>query len=399
MIRINSFLHRQKLLDITHRWFFNRLEPGDLPLLKALINFNSIWIGRVGKDFATRFFHEFTGVHPTGQKIGSKGDFKDLLIESPHYENARIRTLIRRYQERPERYFRETPFAGVAYQIMDGGKPTFVGSTRIKRVRRISEKGGRRVTNFIFEEIKEMADTLALQRADALGITKAELITSHTDMENEFERAEHHIEMEISRGSLFHRRMEFILEDVLGAKVVAEDDQQDRVLQILKDNPACQILEVEHHRGRYNGTNVVFRYSPSKDELLQKPLEPSTLSKLESCGMEPDTLEDEFRQFVLSGEESIHIELIMSTYQELLESEIGRSMHEERILQQRLKQNYRGHLGRNVGYLMEYIFACAISPRKEIEQLPLIIWNRYMPDYFDEVLKDLFHIPSFREIE
>jgi hypothetical protein len=26
--------------------------------------------------------------------------------------------------------------------------------------------------------------------------------------------------------------------------------------------------------------------------------------------------------------------------------------------------------------------------------LPIKIWNRYLPDYFDEVLKQLFRIPT-----
>ena len=87
------------------------------------------------------------------------------------------------------------------------------------------------------------------------------------------------------------------------------------------------------------------------------------------------------------------LEVIFSDYQEMLESEIGRCIHEDRIIEQRLLQQYRGPLARNIGYLLEYLFVFPISGRRELEELPIKIWNRYLPDYFDEILKQLFRIP------
>jgi hypothetical protein len=43
---------------------------------------------------------------------------------------------------------------------------------------------------------------------------------------------------------------------------------------------------------------------------------------------------------------------------------------------------------------MEYLFAFPMSMQRNLSELPIKLWNRYLPDYFDEVLKDLFHIPS-----
>jgi len=102
---------------------------------------------------------------------------------------------------------------------------------------------------------------------------------------------------------------------------------------------------------------------------------------------------DEFREFIVTGERSVHIEIIVSTYQETLESEIGRSMHEDRILEQRMSRQYRGPLAANVEYLMEYLFLFPYSRQREIRELPIRLWNRYLPDYFDEVIKKLFRIP------
>jgi hypothetical protein len=78
----------------------------------------------------------------------------------------------------------------------------------------------------------------------------------------------------------------------------------------------------------------------------------------------------------------------------MLESEIGRCIHEDRIIEQRLYQQYRGPLARNIQDLMEYLFSFPSSQQRELGELPIKIWNRYLPDYFDEVLKQLFRIPT-----
>jgi hypothetical protein len=83
----------------------------------------------------------------------------------------------------------------------------------------------------------------------------------------------------------------------------------------------------------------------------------------------------------------------------MLESEIGRCMHEDRIIEQRLRQPYNGHLAKNIEYLMEYLFVFPYSSQFEIGELPIKLWNRYLPDYFDEVLRKLYHIPRGNTVE
>jgi hypothetical protein len=115
---------------------------------------------------------------------------------------------------------------------------------------------------------------------------------------------------------------------------------------------------------------------------------------MQARGIPPDQLQRTFAEFVRSGEEGIVLEIIISNYQETLESEIGRCIHEDRIIKQRLNKQYRGHLSKNIEYLMEYLFAFPASSQRELLELPIRVWNRYLPDYFDEVLKELFQIPS-----
>ena len=106
-----------------------------------------------------------------------------------------------------------------------------------------------------------------------------------------------------------------------------------------------------------------------------------------------------FREFVLCGEDTVNLEIILSDYQEMLESEIGRCMHEDRIIRQRLEQQYTGQLAHNIEYLIGYLFMLPASNRMELEEMPIKLWHRYLPDYFDEVIKRLFNIPSVEVLE
>lgn len=401
MIRINNFLHRQQLLEITRRWFHDRLDPDDLPSLKALINYNRIWMGRVSREVALWLYGQFAGSQAQAIAVNTKGKLKDLLVENPPYQNDRIKLLCRRYKEHPERYFRETPFLGVLYSIQRGGAPAYIGSTRIKRVRRIAEKGARRISEYIFQQIQKQIQQRTQSFPDILLGNQLHTATtelSPEDLFDEFERAERRIGMEIQRGRLFEEQIEFVLEDVLGMKVIAEDNEQSEIIRILEAHPRCHIMEIEQHRGRYNATNIIFGFRPDKAALLKDDLQPASLERLRLCGMQQDDLQGAFRTFVNEGEDVIHIELILTNFEDMLESELGRSMHEARLMRQRI-QTYRGHLARNVSYLMEYIFACGISPCTSIDHLPIKIWNQYVPDTFDEIIKRLFEIPTFREIE
>ena len=116
-------------------------------------------------------------------------------------------------------------------------------------------------------------------------------------------------------------------------------------------------------------------------------------------GLSPEESHKAFANFVRSGEENICIEIIVSDYEEMLESEIGRCMHEDRIMEQRRRQQYRGHLASNIAYLMEYLFTFPVSEQLELGEMPIKLWNRYLPDYFDEVLRNLFRVPQSSILE
>ncbi len=393
MIQITSYLHHEELQDLIRRWMYGAVHPGDGARITHLVHFNNIFLSRTLERFSRWMFSSLHGCEPSPVKVRTKAELKDAIVVNTPYSNARIEQLIQEYRTYPERYYRETPFQGTLFFVPSNGGRRYVGANRIKRVRRLAEKTARRIIDRIFEAIKLQAEQLADDRARRMGIPRASLLTGPEDMLAEFLQAERRILESLKGGRPIQEGHVMVIDDVAGVKALLEEGEQSRVRELLGRASDCQVVDVEPHTGRYNATNIIVRHRPDKERILDQPLSPPMLRLMQARGVDAQDALREFAEFVRSGEDALHIEIIVATYQEMMESEIGRCMHEDRIIEQRLRQEYRGHLAKNIEYLMEYLFALASSSHVELRELPLKLWNRYLPDYYDEVVKALFDIP------
>lgn len=394
MITISAFLHREELSDVIRRWMYDQVKRDDADRVVQLIHFNTVFVSRYLDIVAKRIFYGLHGREISSLAVKTKGELKDALVAFPPYCNEQVDKLITAYRSNPGRFYRETPFNGTLYFKTVNGLKIYAGSSRMKRVRRLAEKSARRMIDLVFDRIKREADALASQRAALLGIPLSELMTAPLEMEEEFFRAEGRILDDLREKRPIAGAGEIPpINDVAGIKVILEKNDEERLHVLLNEAPGCDIVEAERHSGRYNATNIVVCFRPPRDAILSFPLDESSLRIMQARGYSPYEANQLFREFVLSGEEDVLVEIIVSDYQEILESEIGRSMHEDRIIEQRLKQQYRGPLAKNIGYLMEYLFALPDARGSgDLCELPIKVWNRYLPDYFDEILKELYRI-------
>lgn len=393
MITINSYLHREVLSDIIRRWMYGDVHPSDTNLITQIVHFNNVYVSRYLKMFSEDLF---TTMHHTvlhAKPASLKSDLKDIIIANPVHRNARIDELISNYESEPGRFYRETPFHATLFFVQRNGCDEYIGSSRIKRVHRLAEKGARRIIDWMYDTIKKHADILADDRARRLGISRYQLLTSPEEMFDEFLKAENRLLEDFKHGRKIQDERKMVINDVAGLKVILEDENQPRLIALLSDMDNCKVVEEERHTGKYNATNLLVRLSPPKERLLIDPPGPNIADIMQRKGLNPDKLNRKFTDFVRTGEDSIYLEIIVSNYQEMLESEIGRCMHEDRIIEQRLHQPYCGHLAKNIEYLMEFLFTFPASPRVELGELPIKIWNRYLPDYFEDVVRKLFHVP------
>jgi len=273
-------------------------------------------------------------------------------------------------------------------------------SSRSKRMRRIAEKSARRIVEYIFREIKRRADELAAERAVQLGIPKDRLITPVDQQIEEFAHAERRIIKAIRTGRLVEPpQPEMVIHDVAGLKVITDFVPLEVLRRYFEREPGIELLEEQRHEGRYNATNFVVRHRLDKQRLLDQPPDPQVAAILAARGVaDAGEVAAVHRAFVESAEDAVNVEVIAASYEEMMESEIGRAMHENRIIEQRRAQEYRGHLAKNVEYVVEYAFSFAISPTREIRELPIKVWVKYMPDTFDDVLKELWNISASTSI-
>ena len=394
MIRIDSFLHRTVLSELIRRWMYHEVYPADADMIARLINFNHLYVSRYLHLFSEGIFQVLYPAGITQRPALRKGDLKEALVVSPPYRNTRIDELIQNYRAHPERYYCDTPFHGVLFFKHGDGIDECIGSSRIKRARRLAEKTARRIIDRMFDNIKKHADALADDRARRLGISRDQLVTPPEEMQDEFLKAESRLLEDLCQGKPFDDDGDIVISDVAGIKMILEAPQQEQLKHILDRFPDCRITEEESHDGRYNATNLIVCYRPDRERILSQPVGGRIQSLMRARGMDQEQIQQAFAEFVRTGEKSVSVEIIVSNYEETLESEIGRCIHEDRIIRQRLTQQYRGHLSKNIEYLMEYLFAFPMSTQRELTELPIKLWNRYLPDYFDEVLKDLFNIPS-----
>ena len=81
MLYLESYAHRVQLAEIVSRWIVNRPRPGDVALLKAIINFNSyaatLWLDWFTSDLLTRIH----GETPRSFVCNTKGVLKDYLVD------------------------------------------------------------------------------------------------------------------------------------------------------------------------------------------------------------------------------------------------------------------------------------------------------------------------------
>ncbi len=98
--------------------------------------------------------------------------------------------------------------------------------------------------------------------------------------------------------------------------------------------------------------------------------------------------------FLADAELKINVELILSTFPDLVESELGNSIHEERIIAQRDNKRYKGYIPMNVEFLVESLFAMGFSPKTDIGQAPVKLWGRYLPETLGSYIRRLYNVPE-----
>lgn len=397
MTLLTSLLHREHLKDIIFRWMSNDFRQEDCGAVKRIVNFNVHILNLYLDDFSSDLFGYLSCEPVWTFVVTTKGALKDFVLDAASYHDDRLEYLTEKYNKYPEDFYKSTPFLGKVYCSGSQEHRAYLGHARIKRFRRVAEKVSRRMITIIFNEIKKGADDLARERASQLRIPKEELITPAEEEKAEFAHAERRFLKRLRR-EIFHPDEETLkssaIHDIAGVKVILDDDKAAMLEAFLNDRSAYHLLEKEDCRGDYHATNCVVNLKIDTEALIRRPPDSRVVDVLVERGMDRATIISDYYKFIETAEDNVNLEVITSNYPDMIESEFGRSMHEERILSQRNQDEYRSSVARNVRYITEYLFLFAISGKKRIQQLPVRLWEKAMPDTYDHAIRALWDIPT-----
>jgi hypothetical protein len=217
-----------------------------------------------------------------------------------------------------------------------------------------------------------------------------QLVSSNREMAEDFYAAERLVAQSFRDGSLNLKPEDLRIDDVIGVKFVCPAEEMDRIEQVIRSHPFVVGVEREVHQGCYNDVNLVVELElPSVDQILDRERH-RDWSASTNRGLSPRELAEGFPAYVASGARTFCTEVILTTRQDLVESEFGASIHESRILEQRKDLSTGGRIASNASFLIEYMLMLPLSPTVEIGELPVKMWGRYLPDVYSIAIWELF---------
>lgn len=388
---LTSFIHREELFDIAERWFGGRPGPSDALRLTEILICDGFVVAETVESLA-RFLIETVHQKPFhGKRIGLKGELRDVLCRHSRELSPRVEDLFASYRKNPDFYYREAPINGVMCLDEEDG---LLGLYRIKRPRRIAEKANRRIAAWIFRAVQNRAQEMALERAHRFGVPLDRLFTPEHEMIKEFIEAEEIIARSFGAGAIRLERTAMTIRDVGGIKIVAEEEMLARLRTVIQTDPNLRLLDQESFEGNYQATSLILEVPWDAEHLCRRYHDTRSWEKYLHRGLPQEKLMKGLAPFLEGGVPKIQIEVILSTFPDMVESELGNSIHEERIRTQRDDRQYKGYIPMNIEFLVEFLFAVGFSPQIHIDQVPIKLWGRYLPDTLSSYIRRLYHMPD-----
>lgn len=386
-----SFAHREELFDMIQRWLCDRLEPSDGLRVTQILICDGFILGETLNSLTRLLLATFYPETYWARRIHFKGELRDMICRSIHDTNPRLRELAQSYKNNPEFFFREAPVDGTAY--LDS-VDRILAVYRIKRPRRIAEKANRYIANHIFRMVQNRAQQMAEERARQIGVSLEQLVTPEDEMAREFTLAEAMIAGAFREGRARFEKPAVTINDVGGVKVIHDEKSLSNVEEFLLTHSDFRVFEREEHRGNYRARSLVVDLPWDRERICRKFIEGDAWKKYANRGIPETDLKKGIEHLVVGAEPRICIEITLTTFEDFVESELGRGIHEERIMAQRGQTVYTGHIPINVEFLVEYLFALAVSPRIHIDRLPVKLWGRYLPDTISYHIRQLYYLPE-----
>jgi hypothetical protein len=328
-----------------------------------------------------RFVADLCRVNDPGElyleRVSSKDDVRAAIVAAAAHPTDRVAELIDWYRQLPEEFFPRTP---VHMSLVTRRNGRLAGLVRRKRIRRIADKVSRRVADRLTDEIESLAASLAASGPRRAGSALANGESPSGIPRGVFGAAERLVADRIRSGRLVLAPEQQRVDDVIGVKVLGTEPKLARIEAMLDSLEYTCAFDREVHGGPYVGTHFLVDLELPPEEQILASMAGVNWSFAAGRGLDESQLETSFRRYVESGRRTFRVELILTTFDDLVESEFGDCIHEQRILDQRDRARDFGRIATNASWIIEYMLRLATSPSVAVDHLPIKIWGRYVRD-------------------
>ncbi len=374
---LSGLIHRDRLFDIACRWLADRVEPADGRFLTEVFVLERTITAPVVRTFVADILRSCHREELYLERVGSKDEVRRAIVGAVTYPTPRVEEVIDWYRQLPEEFFPRTPIQMSLVTLRTG---RLVGLIRRKRIRRIADKVSRHVTAQLAGEVETVTRALAASRP----AQSAGLLETHGNGGGRppgvLGAAERLVADRIRSGRLRLDPERNRVDDVIGVKIIGTEAELERVERSLDQREGTWAFNREVHGGRYVGTHYLVDLELPPPAAIVAGAAGVDWSFAAGRGLDPVELEASFRDYVATGSRTFRLELILTSFEHLVESEFGSCIHEQRIMEQRDQASDFGRLATNASWIIEYMLRLATSPTVHVAELPIKIWGRYIRD-------------------
>lgn len=374
---LTNLTHRDWLFDISMNWLDGKTDPGDGVFVStAFLLENAITAPSVTSILEWAFESHLRG----GLRLSrarTKEQVRRFLCNGWRTPTVHARRLFETFAQCPDAFYGTTP---VDMLVATGQDDEVLGMVRFKSLWRIADKIARRAASRIRDDVRSLLSEAPQKEFDEAVV----------EIEPAFADAVEEVSRRFLDGRARFSRDDLRIDDAIGAKLIVDDGECDVIERRLRDHPDVLSLRRSEHHGNYNDVRLVVE--------IRCPPKSATVDRLRSLdwriadrrGLTVRTLVDLIPEYVETGADSFFLEILMTTWPELVESEFGRGLHEERIVRMRLDPLSSGRIPTTVHLTSLALLLLSISPSISIKEVPVRLSGRYLPETTLGIVAELF---------
>ena len=382
---LSGLTHRDRLFDVATRWLADRLEPTDGRVVSEIFAFERAITAPTVRRFVADLCRTCHHGDFYMERITSKDEVRAAIVAAASHPSTRVAELIDWYRQLPEEFFPRTPVRMSLVTLRNGRLTAIV---RRKRIRRIADKVSRRVAEQLTGEIVAVARALASSRPRPIGGADRDIAPPSTPAAVGG-AAERLVADRIRSGRITLDPEKNRVDDVIGVKIIGTPSELETVEAALDNLEYTFAFQREVHAGAYEGIHYLVDLELPSNETILANMAGIDWSFAAGRGLRVESLDESFRAYIESCSRTFRVELILTTFDDLVESEFGIAIHEQRILEQRDLADDFGRIARNASSIIEYMLRLATSPTINIENIPIKIWGRYIRDTLNYAIAEL----------